>query len=85
MLLLQSAVESFQLSCPAFSSQWSSQNYVWEFLGFELLIFNDFFSKNFMFTIAAYGEIKNSIMYKTSDRRAKRSEIWDLWVVVQHI
>ncbi len=28
---------------------------------------------------------KTSIIWKTSDRRAKRSEIWDLRVVVQHI
>ncbi len=26
-----------------------------------------------------------SIFWKTSDRRAKRSEIWDLWVVVTYI
>ena len=28
---------------------------------------------------------KTSIICKTSDRRAKRSEIWYSWVVVQHI
>ncbi len=28
---------------------------------------------------------KTSIIFKTSDHRAKRSEIWDSWVVVQHI
>ncbi len=28
---------------------------------------------------------KTSIIWKKSDRRAKRSEIWDSWVVVQHI
>ncbi len=30
----------------------------------------------------AYGEIKNSIVWKTSDHRGKRN---DLWVVVKHI
>ncbi len=29
-LLLQMAVESFQ-TCPEFSFQWSSQNYIWDF------------------------------------------------------
>ena len=28
---------------------------------------------------------KTSNIWKTSDRRAKRSELWDSWVVVQHI
>ncbi len=28
---------------------------------------------------------KTSIIWKTSDRRAKRSEIWDSWVVIQNI
>ena len=28
---------------------------------------------------------KTSVIWKTSDRRAKRSEIWDSWVVIQHI
>ncbi len=28
---------------------------------------------------------KTSIIWKTSDRRAKWSELWDSWVVVQHI
>ena len=28
---------------------------------------------------------KTSIIWKTSDRRAKRSESWDSWVVIEHI
>ena len=28
---------------PAFSSQWSSQNYIWDFWNFEFPTFNDFF------------------------------------------
>ncbi len=31
------------------------------------------------------GKSKTSIIWKTSDRRAKQSEIWDSWIVVQHI
>ena len=43
------------------------------------------FFENRKFTIVAYGEIKNLNYLKTSDHMAKRSEIWDLWEVVQHI
>ncbi len=28
---------------------------------------------------------KTSIIWKTSDHKTKRSEIWALWVVIQHI
>ncbi len=28
---------------------------------------------------------KTSIVWKTSDRREKRSEIWDSWVLVEYI
>ena len=28
---------------------------------------------------------KTSFIWKTSDRRAKENEIWDSWVLVQHI
>ncbi len=28
---------------------------------------------------------KTSNIWKMSDRRAKRSEIWDSWVLIQHI
>ncbi len=45
---------------------------------------NDFF-ENFKFIIVAYGEINTSIIWKTSDHRAKRSEILNSWIVVQHI
>ncbi len=41
-LLLQIAAKSFET---VFSSQSSSQNYVWEFCNFEFLIFNIFFLK----------------------------------------
>ncbi len=44
---------------PEFSSQWSSQNSVLDFWNFEFLIINDFFFKNFKFTMVAYGEIRN--------------------------
>ncbi len=83
-LLLQIAVKRFETG-PEFSSQWSSQKYVWDFWNFEFMIFNDFFYENSNFTIVAYGEIKNLNIWKTSDRRAKRSEIWDSWVLIQHI
>ena len=43
-LLLQIAVKSFETSSQ-FSSQWSSQNYVWDFWNLEFLIFNAFFRK----------------------------------------
>ena len=46
-------------TCPEFSSQWSSQNYGWDFLNFEFPIFNDFCFWKFKFTIVAYREIKN--------------------------
>ena len=55
LLLLQTAAKT----CPELSSQWSSQNYAWDFWNFEFLIFNFFFFENFKFTIVAYGEIKN--------------------------
>ena len=58
LLLLQIAAKRFE-TCPEFSSQWSSQKYVWDFWNFEFLIFNDFFFENSKFTIVAYGEIKN--------------------------
>ncbi len=58
LLLLQIATKSFE-TCPEFSFQWSSQNYIWDFWNFEFPIFNNFFLKNSKFTIVAYGEIKN--------------------------
>ena len=80
LLLQQIAAKRFE-TCPEFSSQWSSQNFVWNFWNFEFLIFNDCFSKIQKFTIVPYGEIKNLSIWKTNDRRAKRSEIWDSLVV----
>ncbi len=57
-----------------------------EILSFWLLTF--FFPENLKFTIVAYGE-KNPLNFLekryANDRRAKRSEIWDSWMVVQHI
>ena len=41
-----------------FSSQWSSQNCVWDFWNFEFPIFNDLFSK-IQFTIVPYGKPYN--------------------------
>ena len=43
LLLLQIAAESFQ-TFSEFSSQWSTQNYVWDFWNFENWNFNDSFS-----------------------------------------
>ncbi len=75
----------FKVVLNEFSSQRSSQNYIWDWK-FEFVIVNDHLFENFKSTISAYGKIKkNSSILKTSDRRAKRSEIWDLWVIVQHI
>ncbi len=39
------------------------------------------FFENFKFTIVPYGETKNLNYLKTTDRRAKRSEIWDSGVL----
>ena len=44
LLLLQIAAERFP-TFPEFSPQWFSQNSVGDFLNFEFLSFNDFFSK----------------------------------------
>ncbi len=45
-----------------------------------------FFRKFQKFTInVAYGEMKTSIIRKMSHSRAKRNEIWDSWVVIQHM
>ncbi len=40
---------------------------------------------NFKFTIVAYREAKNSIIWTMSDRRAKLSGIWNLQVLIVHI
>ena len=55
---------------------------IFESLSFRFLTF---FFENIKFTIIAYGDIKTSIIWKTSARRAKRSESLDSRVVVQHI
>ncbi len=56
--LLQIAAKGFQ-TFPEFSSQWSLQNYGWDFWNFEFQIFRYFFFENFKFTIVPYGETKN--------------------------
>ncbi len=56
---------NFLLSC-------SHQIAVLDSWNFEFPIFNE----SLNFTIVPYGETKNSIIWKTRDRRAKRSEIW---------
>ena len=43
LLLLQIVAKSFQ-TFPEFSSQWSSQNYIWDFWNFENWNFNEFYS-----------------------------------------
>ena len=65
-----------------FPFQWSSQKELGEFWNFEFSIFNDFFNKisNSLFTL-----LRNSIIWRMSDHRVQRSEIWDSRVVVQHI
>ncbi len=80
LLHLQIAAKRFE-TCPEFSSQWSSQT-TWDFWNFEFSIFNDFSTNRTIVNIVAHGEIKKtSNIWKTSDRREKRSEIWDSWVV----
>ncbi len=82
LLLLQITAKSFQ-TCPEFSSQWSSQNYVGIFETLSFRIFNDFcFLK---ISNSPMEKSKTSIIWTTSDRRAKRSEIWESWVVFQHM
>ena len=44
LLLLQMAANSFE-TFSEILSQWFSQTYVGDFWNFEILIFNDFFSK----------------------------------------
>ncbi len=56
---------------------------IFELLSFQFLTS---FSENFKFTIVAYMEkLETSIIWKTSDGRAKQSEIWDSRVAVQQI
>ena len=55
----------------------------WGFLKVWVSDFEQFcVFENLTFTSVAYGEIKKANILKTSDRRAKRS---DLWVAIQHI
>ncbi len=62
LLLPQITLEYFETS--ELSSQKTSQKYCFGFWNFEFPIFNDFFFENFKFTIVAYREIKNSIVWK---------------------
>ncbi len=56
-------------------------NYVGDFLNFEFAIFSDFLSKTSNSPFCPMEKPKTSIIWKTSDCRAKRSEIWDSGVV----
>ncbi len=66
LLLLQITAKGFQTS-PEFSSNLSSQKYIWDFWNFAFPIYNDFFPENFKNTIVAYGEIK-SLNYMENGR-----------------
>ncbi len=78
LLLLQITFESFH-PFPEFSSQLSSQVLFWIF---EILSFR--FLMNFWIsTLHPMGKPKTSIIWKTSDRRAKQSEIWASGVSIQ--
>ena len=77
LLLPQITFESFQ-TFSEFSSQWSSKSTVFWFGKFWVSVF-------FKFTTIPYGKPKTSIIWKTSDRRTKRSEIWGSGVSVQCI
>ncbi len=73
LLLLQIAAESFQ-TFPEFSSQWSSQKLRLGFLKIEIL---KIFFRKFRIYHCTLWRNQTSIIWKTSDRRAKGSEIWD--------
>ncbi len=55
----------------------------WGFLKLRFSYFHHFFSK--ISLLYPMENFKTSIISKISNRRAKRSGIWDLWVVVQHV
>ena len=83
--LLQITFEFFQNS-PEFSSQWSSQMHCfWSFEILRLRFLTIFFRKFEIHHCSLYGKSKTSIIWKTSDRRAKPSEIWGSWVVLHHV
>ncbi len=54
-----------------------------EFL--KVLFFNDFCPKIANAPLYPIEKSKTSIFPKTSHRGAKQSEIWDSWLMVQHI
>ena len=62
LLFLQIAANHFQTYFESSSPppQSSPPNYVGDFLNFEFTILNEFFVKNFKFTIVFYGETKQS-------------------------
>ena len=64
--LLHVQIAARRETCREFSSQWSSQKYIWGFWSFEFLIFNYFFD-NSKFTTVAYGEVKN-LSYLENER-----------------
>ncbi len=82
-LLLLITAKRFQ-GFRVFSSQWSSQNYVGDFLNFEFRFLN-FLSKISLSLFYPMEKPKTSIIWKTNDRRAKRGEIWVSRVVLQHV
>ncbi len=78
LLLLEVAAKSLQ-TCPKFSSQWFSQK---NRLGtFEIFSLRD--QKFQIHHRAIWGNQNLNYLENESDRRAKRSEIWDSRVVVQ--
>ena len=83
LCLLQIAAESFQ-TVPEFSSQWSSQNYVWDFWNFENWEFNECFSFSLTWDPMGVKISKRYPFYFASPslylekRWAKMAEILDL-------
>ena len=80
---LQIPAKVFQ-TCPEFSSQWSLQNYIGDFLILNFRFLTNFFLQVSNSQLWPMEKSKTSIIWKPSDRRAKRSEICDLWVIVEH-
>ena len=72
LLLPQISFESFQPFLE-FSSQLSSQKYCFGFLKFKFQSFHEFLNSTI---VPGMGKPKTSIVWKTSDRGAKLSEIW---------
>ncbi len=73
LLLLQIAAKRLE-TCLEFSAQWSSRNYFWVFRNFDFLLIIIFFFKIANSPLYPRDKLKTSIIWKTSDRRTKRSE-----------